>query len=290
MRSLLALSAACLASARDLTAVARAGGDVRAVSRVGPLPGITAPSFAGSFVVNETAGASLFFWFWPALNGNSSAPVLTWSQGGPGSSSLFGMFVEHGPYRLDAALAPHAFADTWAREYNVVYVDGPRGTGYSVAGPGQLCTTWECYAGDLDSFSRQFVAAFGLEANDFYMTGESYGGHYVPAAAATIVANNAAGKVPRVNLRGVAIGNGFVAPLEMSAGYGDLIFNAGLLSPSEYIVAQSYTRNITRAIEAEDYVGAYLIWDSYLNGDSTPGGAWFTNVTGLTNYFNVAVE
>ena len=27
-----------------------------------------------------------------------------------------------------------------------------------------------------------------------------------------------------------------------------------------------------------------------MNGDSTPGGAWFTNVTGLTNYFNIATE
>jgi vitellogenic carboxypeptidase-like protein len=32
------------------------------------------------------------------------------------------------------------------------------------------------------------------------------------------------------------------------------------------------------------------VWDAFLNGDSTPGGAWYTNVTGLTNYFNVATE
>ncbi len=32
------------------------------------------------------------------------------------------------------------------------------------------------------------------------------------------------------------------------------------------------------------------VWDAFLNGDLTPGGAWFSNVTGLTNYFNVAAE
>ena len=32
------------------------------------------------------------------------------------------------------------------------------------------------------------------------------------------------------------------------------------------------------------------VWDAFLNGDSTQGGAWFTNVTGLTNYFNIATE
>jgi vitellogenic carboxypeptidase-like protein len=136
----------------------------------------------------------------------------------------------------------------------------------------------------------QFFPAFGLEANELFVTGESYGGHYVPAMAATIVVNNNAGVKPRLNIKGVAIGNGFVAPLEMSGGYADIIFNAGLLSPREYEVAKSYTHNITAAIEAGDYVGAYLVWDSFLNGDSTPGGAWFTNVTGLTNYFNVAID
>ena len=44
-----------------------------------------------------------------------------------------------------------------------------------------------------------------------------------------VAANNAAGKLPRVNLQGVAIGNGFVAPLEMVGGYADIIFNACVL-------------------------------------------------------------
>jgi vitellogenic carboxypeptidase-like protein len=137
---------------------------------------------------------------------------------------------------------------------------------------------------------RQFVGAFNLASNQVYITGESYGGHYVPASAFMVAANNAAGKQPLVNLQGVAIGNGFVAPLEMVGGYADIIFNAGLLSPAEYLTAQSYVRNITAKITIGDYVGAYKAWDAFLNGDSTPGGAWYTNVTGLTNYFNVATE
>jgi len=93
-----------------------------------------------------------------------------------------------------------------------------------------------------------------------------------------------------VNLRGIAVGNGFVAPLEMSSGYADAIFNAGLISSEDYLVAQGYVANITERIAADDYRGAYSFWDAFLNGDTTPGGAWFTNVTGLTNYFNVASD
>ena len=80
----------------SLSALLRAGGDVRAVTKVGPIPGITATSYAGYFQVDAAANASLFSWYWPALDGNASAPVLVWLQGGPGSSSMFGMTTEIG--------------------------------------------------------------------------------------------------------------------------------------------------------------------------------------------------
>ena len=200
------------------------------------------------------------------------------------------MFVESGPFYLDASFSPHWRATTWANKYHTVYVDNPRGTGYSYANPGALCTDWQCYAEDFDAWLVQFLASFKLEANEVYITGESYGGHYVPASAFTVMQNNAAGRLPAVNLAGVAIGNGFVAPAEMQVGYPDIIFNAGLISLENYVVARSYSANISALLDGDDYVGAYRVWDAFLNGDSTQGGAWFTNVTGLTNYFNIATE
>ena len=278
-------------TSHDLSSLLHKGASpatVAAAAKVGPLPGITHDSFAGTFSVNSSANANHFFWFWPALNGNKSAPLLVWMQGGPGSSSLFGLFCEHGPYRLNASLYPIPAPYSWANEYNSVYLDNPRGTGYSYADI--LCTDWTCYGSDFDVWMRQFQTVFGSMYTSVVITGESYGGHYVPASAYTVFMNNAVGILPSVPLAGIAIGNGFSAPLEMVQGYADIIYNAGLLSPSEYLTAQSYQANITTQILAEDYVGAYLTWDAFLNGDSTLGGAWFTNVTGLTNYFNVAIE
>ena len=124
---LLVLLPTALASrGESLTRVLERGGDVRAASRVGPLPGISAPSYAGWLEVNATAHANHFFWFWPSLDGNSSAPLLVWLQGGPGSSSLFGLFAEHGPYRLDADLNPHANPFSWANNYSVVVRSAPQ--------------------------------------------------------------------------------------------------------------------------------------------------------------------
>ncbi len=48
---------------RQLTPILRAGGDVPSASKVGPLPGITAASFAGYFEVDAAAHAELFFWY-----------------------------------------------------------------------------------------------------------------------------------------------------------------------------------------------------------------------------------
>lgn len=144
----------------NLSALVEQGVDVRGPSAV-VLPGMPATSYAGFFEVNATDHASLFGWYFPALNGNASAPLLVWLQGGPGSSSLFGLFAEMGPYAISAAGAPVANPYTWATENAMVFIDNPRGTGFSFTDPGTLCTTWECYAADMDSWLRQFVAAFG---------------------------------------------------------------------------------------------------------------------------------
>lgn len=45
---------------------------------------------------------------------------------------------------------------------------------------------------------------------DFYLFGESYAGHYVPAISARILQG---GGSPRINLRGSGIGNGLTDPI-----------------------------------------------------------------------------
>nr|CAD7447925.1 unnamed protein product [Timema bartmani] len=63
------------------------------------------------------------------LDGNASAPVILWLQGGPGSSSLFGLFTENGPYiySLDNQLERRQYS--WSNKHHLIYIDNPVGTG-----------------------------------------------------------------------------------------------------------------------------------------------------------------
>ena len=63
----------------------------------------------------------------------ATAPVVVWLQGGPGSSSMFGLFEIHGPISAvyddngDTTGVPNPWA--WTRIANVIYIDQPVGTG-----------------------------------------------------------------------------------------------------------------------------------------------------------------
>ena len=65
-------------------------------------------------------------------------------------------------------------------------------------------------ANDIYEFLLEFQKSFPVfnEKKDFFITGESYAGHYLPNLAHFLLekAN------PKLNLKGVAIGNGMASP------------------------------------------------------------------------------
>ena len=60
--------------------------------------------------------------------GDSSAPILLWLQGGPGGSSLFGLFNENGPVLVDKEGDLKARPWTWNTKYHMLYIDNPVST------------------------------------------------------------------------------------------------------------------------------------------------------------------
>ena len=148
------------------------------------------------------------------------APVLVWSNGGPGASSMFGLFVELGPYimnqnSLDAQGPPTLFDNpyAWTKSGSVLIFDWPPPVGFSYChddptGKGTSCGDW-----DDDRFSRVAYGALAawyakfpeFAGNDLYLTGESYAGIYIPRLAKSILEGGDASLKTR--LKGFAVGD-----------------------------------------------------------------------------------
>jgi serine carboxypeptidase-like clade 2 len=66
------------------------------------LPDYSGPNvtqYSGYITVDQKEEKALFYWLIESLESPSTAPLVVWYQGGPGCSSMFGLFVEHGPFR-----------------------------------------------------------------------------------------------------------------------------------------------------------------------------------------------
>lgn len=258
----------------------------RQLSRVGSLGDVPDfPGYSGFLTVNKEYDNNLFFWFFPAKENPEKAPVVLWLQGGPGGSSLFGLFVEHGPYRVAKGGVPQLRDTTWAQRYSMLYIDNPVGAGFSFTRDERGYARNETDVGrDLLEALQQFFTLFHEYAgNDFYASGESYAGKYVPAIAHAI--DTAVSPRVKVNLRGIAIGDGMVDP-ETMFDYADFLYQIGLVDRRQADYIRAKTAEGVADIKQGRYLDAFLIFDELINGDATSTPSYFKNVTGLDFYYN----
>ena len=138
-------------------------------------------------------------------------------------------------------------------------------------------------AKDLYSALQQFFTLFfELKKNEFYITGESYAGKYVPAIAYKIYSEGNNSDIP---LKGIAIGDGLCDPQTMF-GYGDYLFQIGLLDENQRNFFNQEEQKAVGFIANQQYFEAFKIFDFLLNGDLINTTSYFTNITGLTFYYN----
>ncbi|KAK9823070.1 hypothetical protein WJX81_006746 [Elliptochloris bilobata] len=169
-------------------------------------------------------------------------PLVLWLNGGPGCSSMIGWAEEHGPFTFakrhattmltawqralrllcrlvlgahrcqlpleDVVLSDNPYA--WNTQAHMLYVDSPAGAGLSYSEDfGDYATSDEKAVADLHAFLGTFLELHPhLQANDFYMSGESYAGVYVPLLAQSVLrSNSAADALHKINLKGYMVGN-----------------------------------------------------------------------------------
>lgn len=186
-------------------------------------------------------------------------PLIYWTNGGPGASSLFGLLTEIGPLMLsDESLKTDAYRAsgiptpiynpyTWTRLGSLLMIDQPAPVGFSYCNDDHKnASSHNCgdisWTDELSSMNSYlalktfFETKFPcLSTKDLYLTGESYGGIYVPTLARRIYEDT--GGDTEWNLKGFAVGDGCLGTetsmcggLGSSAGFVDywhLWFMAG---------------------------------------------------------------
>ncbi|KAI1434959.1 carboxypeptidase S1 [Xylaria sp. CBS 124048] len=73
-----------------------------------------------------------FFWFFEARKDPQNAPLSIWLNGGPGSSSLLGLFSENGPCYVNPDSNSTRLSEwSWNNEVNMLYIEQPVQVGFA---------------------------------------------------------------------------------------------------------------------------------------------------------------
>ncbi|ESR43767.1 hypothetical protein CICLE_v10011695mg [Citrus x clementina] len=199
------------------------------------LPGQPQASFqqyAGYITIDEKQQRALFYYFVEAATEAASKPLVLWLNGGPGCSSIgAGAFCEHGPFKPSGdTLLRNEYS--WNKEANMLYLESPAGVGFSYSANKSFYGSINdaIAARDNLAFLEGWYEKFTEYKNrEFFITGESYAGHYVPQLAQLIIQSNM-----KFNLKGIAIGNPL---LEFNTDFNsraEFLWSHGLISDSTY--------------------------------------------------------
>ncbi|CAL5352740.1 unnamed protein product [Camellia sinensis] len=207
---------------------------------------------AGYYRLPHTVDARMFYFFFESRKSNKSAPVVIWLTGGPGCSSELALFYENGPFHISENLSLIWNDFGWDQESNIIFVDQPTGTGFSYSSnANDTRHNEEGISNDLYDFLQEFFKQHGdYVNNDFYITGESYAGHYIPAFASRVHKGNKANEGIFINLKGFAIGNGLTNPAIQFAKYADFALYMGIIKQSQYTNVTDLVPPCEQAIQA----------------------------------------
>nr|GMD24074.1 serine carboxypeptidase-like [Ipomoea batatas] len=158
---------------------------------------------------------------------------------GDGAAVHWLLFYENGPFYIadNQSLIWNDYG--WDKASNLIYVDATdwRCLGFSYSSSDKdLRTDENGVSNDLYMPSyRSFSKAHPEYAkNDFFITGESYAGHYIPALGSRVNQGNKKKEGIPINLKGMAIGNGLTNTEIQYPAYPDFALDNKLISKSDH--------------------------------------------------------
>lgn len=194
------------------------------------LPGwegqLLSKTYSGYVPVGEVDGRKMYehYLFFESEGDPKKDPLIMWTNGGPGASSLIGSFTELGPYYLSHLSTetdsyrrtgvPTLFKSSyrWTKLGGLIIRNLPPPVGFSYcepAGPsgdGHSCGSWNDTQTARHSliFMEKWMQKFPqYSSHDLYLAGESYAGVYVPMLARLMLSSPL-----RQQLKGIAVGDG----------------------------------------------------------------------------------
>lgn len=256
-----------------------------ATSTANPVQGIVNAT-SGYLSVNDPNTASKLFYVFYSCRGLSpgqipkDVPIIIWLQGGPGASSFMGNFMEFGAYSLEQDPNTKQWKETararsWNDYYNLLIVDNPRGTGYSVADQNSYLSTQDEVAADFVNALNSFygLSAFSnFASTPLYIFGESYAGHYIPSISKAVLQYNQKNPSSKIPLSGIGIGDGWTDPIHQLSNYGLFAFSLGFVDYNEReTVERNQLLGIGNILNG-DYLNALNNFDTLTDTISSAGG------------------
>ncbi|KAM4061959.1 serine carboxypeptidase [Hirsutella rhossiliensis] len=177
--------------------------------------------FSG-YLDDEGQDKHLFYWFFESRNNPVKDPVILWVEGGPGCSSMLGLFQQLGPARINEKLevVPNPFSRN--SRASMIFLDSPVNAGFSRSR--QRVNSTEAAAKDVYAAMKLFFQRFPEYAKqDFYVAGSSYSGHFVPAIAAEMLSH----EDRNMNVKSAIIGDGITDSLVQFQSYRPMACGEG---------------------------------------------------------------
>ncbi|ETV75872.1 hypothetical protein H257_09842 [Aphanomyces astaci] len=151
-------------------------------------------------------------------NGQKMFYWLVESESNPSTDPLSDLSVKRNPY-------------AWNRKANMVFLESPAGVGFSQpvlndTDYNDNFTTDRAY-----EFLEQFLELYPRYKNrEFYITGESYAGIYIPFLVHKLVTS----PIANLSLTGFTIGNPFTDNVIDASAYMDYFYSHGMISIEAY--------------------------------------------------------
>ena len=203
------------------------------------------------YLQTKREGDELFYLYLPAINNPHTAPVLLWLNGGPGCSSLFGLLAEIGPVTSDNFGGKFEKNDySWNKDINLLVIEQPAGVGFSKIADKTFEYNDDIMKENLLFAIKDFLEEYSMKHREFYISGESYAGVYIPSVSALMLEDESEDKI---NLKGVLIGNGLTDfDTDIERSMVEFGYSHGVISPYTYKLFKRHCLHLPDELSPEE--------------------------------------